>query len=194
MIDNSPSGAQNTDAGEIFILTDTNYPSLVGNIPPALNSVKNSLGLGSTDLQSGNTQIINLHGLNRDSAALPSELKTFAPVAIWQDQANSRVKYDAQGNVDTTSCGGTHTLNDPCTNTAMANSDTPRLKLQAHPNTSIYGVLYQPRGAWMDLQGNGSIRSSLVIVTGAMIMNGGCDVGSLDKSDTLKRRMVALVE
>jgi hypothetical protein len=194
MVDNSPSGSQNTDAGEIFVLTDASYPSLAPHVPAALNSVKGSLGFGSTELQAGNSQIVNLHGLNRDHGALPVDLKTFAPVAIWQDQRNSRIAYDSQGNVDISSCGGGHTIDNPCLNASMAYSVTPELKLQAHPNTSIYGVIYQPRGAWLDMQGNGSIVSSTVIITGSMILQGGCDVGSLDASDSLKRRVVALVE
>lgn len=190
MYDNSTAGKQNDDAGEIFVLTDAAYPGLEGNRPAAVESIKSSLVFGSAALQSGNSQIINLHGLNRDK--VPTELKDFAPVALWQDQRNSRVKYDKDGNIDI-SCGGA-SMDNPCTNPSMSGSDTPRLKLQAHPNTNIYGAVYQPRGAWIDLQGNGSINSPLMIITGAMVMDGGCDVGLLEARDQLRRKVVALVE
>jgi len=51
-------------------------------------------------------------------------LKTFAPAVFWQDQRNSRVKYTSNGNIDITSCGGTHTIDAPCTDT-LANSNSP---------------------------------------------------------------------
>ena len=36
--DNSGAGLQNSDAGEVFIFTDPNYPGLSGHYPPALNT------------------------------------------------------------------------------------------------------------------------------------------------------------
>jgi len=49
----------------------------------------------------------NLHGLNVNSPDLPSELAGFSPTVLWQDQQNSPVNYDNNGNiVDDVSCGG----------------------------------------------------------------------------------------
>lgn len=198
MTDNTAPNLSNTDAGEIFIFTDASNPGLDGSRPGAIEAIKSSLVFGSVELQAGDKQIVTLHGLNRTSSNVPDSgndnLKTFAPSVFWQDQRNSRVKYDGNGNVDIGSCGSGHTLDSPCTNAAMANSTTPRMKLQAHPNTSLYGMIYQPRGAWMDLQGNGSIVSPMVLITGAIVMDGGCDIALLDSRDQLKRKVVALVE
>ena len=51
------AGAQNTDAGEIFIFTDPTYPGLAGHFPPALtshSSTLNSFVFGDVNLQAGN--------------------------------------------------------------------------------------------------------------------------------------------
>src|SRR5262249_15579130 len=146
----------------IFIFTDPNYPGLSGNTPPKLNGgVLNSFILSDVNLQAGNNVDIeiNLHGLNVDSTNVTTDLKPFAPAVFWQDQRNSRVKYTSSGSIDTTSCGSGHTIDNPCLNSAMASSNTPQMKLQAHPNNELYGLVYQPRGAWQILQGNGNIYS-----------------------------------
>ena len=183
-----------TDAGEIFIFTDAKYPGLDGFRPPDVETIKDNLGFGPVNLQAGNKQVITLHGLNRESPVVPANLKDFAPTAFWQDQRNSRIEYDANGNVDYTSCGGGHTLDTPCLNPGMQNSTTPEFKLQAHPMTSIYGLIYQPRGAWMRLQGNGSITSPLILITGALDLQGGANIATLDPRDALRMKMAALVE
>ena len=143
------------------------------------------------NLQSGNNQVMNLHGLNRERG-LPEGLKDFAPAAFWQDQRNSRIQYDANGNVVFEGCGAN--LDTPCLNAGMANSTTPAFHLQAHPNTNVYGMIYQPRGAWLSLQGNGTVNSALAMITGALSMGGGADIKMLRASDQLRRRMTALVE
>jgi hypothetical protein len=194
VMDNMPAGQQNSDAGEILILTDAKYPGLSGSLPPKVAAIQDQLGFGKTDLQAGNTTSLTLHGLNRTSSSVPSDLKEFAPTAIWQDQRNSRILYNANGSVDYTSCGGGRTLDNPCPNTALANATTMELNLQAHPNTSVYGLIYQPRGAWINMQGNGTITSPLALITGAMVLQGGADFGVLDQRDSLKRKTVALVE
>lgn len=190
--DYSVPGEQNNDAGEIFIFTDANYPGLAGHIPPAVQSVESQLGFGDINLHAGNNAAVSigLHGINRTHPALPSDLKEFAPTVFWQDQQNSRIRYDANGNVDI-SCGD---IDNPCLNDSMTNSTTPELHLQAHPNVDLYGLIYQPRGAWLTLQGNGGVNSSMIIITGAIDLQGGANVGSLNARDQLTRRMVALIE
>ena len=68
------------------------------------------------------------------------------------------------------------------------------MTLQAHPNSALYGLVYQPRGAWMTLQGNGNIYSPTIFVTGAFSMQGGADLVMTNSRDTLKRRVVVLIE
>jgi Flp pilus assembly protein TadG len=194
--DNSTAGAQNTDAGEIFIFTDPNYPGLSGNTPPAINNgMMNTFGLSDVYLQAGNNADveINLHGLNVDNTNVPSNLKPFAPAVFWQDQRNSRVKYTSDGYIDSTSCGSGHTIDNPCT-TSLTSSTIMGANLQAHPNTTLYGLVYQPRGAWMTLQGNGNIYAPSIFVTGAMSFQGGADLLMTNSRDTLKRRIVVLIE
>jgi hypothetical protein len=199
LVDRSTANLQNSDAGEIFIFTDPTYPGLSGNYPPALSShtsVLNSFVMRSVYLQAGNTDAIqiNLHGLNVKSTNVPAELKKFAPAVFWQDQRNSRVKYTASGYIDTTSCGAGHNIDNPCTNSSMADSDIPGMTLQAHPNTQLYGLIYQPRGAWMTLQGNGNLNSPTMFVTGAMNFQGGADLRMLEERESLRTRKVVLIE
>jgi hypothetical protein len=190
-------GTQNTDAGEIFIFTDPTYPGLAGHYPPALKtSDLNSFVFGQIDLQAGNNPevAINLHGLNVTSPNVPSDLKAFAPTVMWQDQRNSRVKYTSAGQIDTTSCGSGHSLDNPCTNTSLASSTTMGMYLQAHPNDSLYGMVYQPRGSWLTMQGNGNITSPTIFVTGALNLQGGADLKLINERDSLKKRIIVLIE
>lgn len=194
LLDNSIPGQQNTDAGELFVFTNGQYPGLEPHIPEAVRPIASRLGFGKVNLHAGNNApvSIGLHGLNRTSPNLPADLRDFAPTVFWQDQRNSRVKYDAEGNIDASCSGGD--LDRPCTNPELSNSDLPEFKLQAHPNVNLYGLIYQPRGAWMTFQGNGGIDSATIIVTGALSMQGGADIRSVDDRDMLTRRVVALVE
>jgi putative Flp pilus-assembly TadE/G-like protein len=196
--DQGTAGQQNTDAGEIFIFTDPTYPGLAGHYPPALagTAVLSSLQLRDINLQAGNNPDIgiNLHGLNVANSNVPTDLKSFAPSVFWQDQRNSRVTYDSNGNIDTTSCGGGHSIDNPCTNTSMASSSAPGATLQAHPGVQLYGLIYQPRGAWMTLQGGGSISSPLMFVTGALSLQGSASLTALQDRDQLHVRQDSLIE
>jgi hypothetical protein len=46
------------------------------------------------------------------------------------------------------------------------------MSLQATPKTTLTGAVYQPRGAWLNMQGGGKINGKLQIITGAL-HNGG---------------------
>jgi hypothetical protein len=84
-------------------------------------------------------------------------------LSTWR-QVESSASNPIGRNIDITTCGSGHTLDNPCTNTAMANSSTPAMTLQAHPNDSLYGMVYQPRGSWLTMQGNGNITSPTIFV------------------------------
>ena len=185
----------NTDAGEIMVFTDARYPGL--QIPPALTNMANQFQYGNVEVLSGNNAQsgVMLHGLNATAAALPQGLKTFAPTVLWQDQGNSKVKYKADGNVDT-SCGS---LDSPCANndntvTTTGQHPSTSIMLQATPGLKLYGVLYQPRGASLDMQGSGSVSTPMVIITGTLHMGGTPTVLQPLTSAGLIRKMVALVE
>jgi len=182
----------NTDAGEIFIFTNTNYPGL--QLPAKVQNIASTLDFGVVDLQMGNnaSSLINLHGLNPDSLALPPELRKFAPTVFWQDQQNSTIKYTADGNIDTTSCGPGYTLSNPCPNTDP--DIEPDMFMQAHPNLHLYGVVYQPRGANLTIQGNGNLTSPMMLISGSVNLQGGPNVTLQNLNRNLRRKVVALVQ
>lgn len=183
---------KNSDAGEIFVFTDTNY---VGQgqsleIPALVTAIRDQLKQGRAGIQAGNAgATVNLHGLNRDSAALPADLRTFAPMVMWQDQANSVVKYTADGNIDT-SCGNA----DGCLNTALANSQSAQLVLQGSPNVHFYGSVYQPRGAWTEIQGGGEYEGATQVIAGAFRLQGNANLNLTRLTAPVTRRTVVLVE
>lgn len=193
-LDASGNAVPNTDTGEIFILTDVNYPGL--QIPPALQntpSVLNNLVQGDLEIKSGNSAQwgVDLHGLNPDpSSAVPAELRPFAPSLLWQDQANSTIKYNPDGTIDT-SCGS---LDSPCLNTSLKNSSSTYWTIDARPNVQLYGALYQPRGAGIFFQGHGTLTAPVQIVTGYISMQGGPTINLQKVPNGLRRRVAALIE
>jgi hypothetical protein len=174
----------------MFIFTNSSYPGLASQIPAAVQPIASSLNFGDINLHTGTTFNLNLHGLNRSNTSVPSELMPFAPDVFWQDQQNSKIKYKADGNVDT-SCGS---MDSPCLNSGMASSNTPSMTLQASPQTNLYGVVYQPRGSWITMQGSGGINSPAVFVTGAMSLQGSASLTMLNSRDQLLKKSVVLIE
>jgi hypothetical protein len=192
--DNTPlvngQAAPASDAGELFILTDAYYPGL--EVPAAVMPVRDQLGFGKANLHGGNNSqtLVNLHGLNPDHPDVPEELKPYAPIVVWQDRRNSSVAYTADGNIDT-DCAPGRTLDNPC---QTGVTETPEMHLQATPKTHLSGAIYQPRGAWLTLQGGGTITAPLQVVTGAVDVQGGPDLMLLGVPVPLKRKVAALVE
>jgi hypothetical protein len=68
------------------------------------------------------------------------------------------------------------------------------MQLQAAPGLHLYGVLYQPRGATLDMQGSGSVTSPMIIITGTLRMGGSPTVLQPLTNSPLLTRMAALVE
>ena len=191
----------NSDAGEVMVFTDQNYPGLY--VPPVPSGL--TFDYGGVNIQMGNTSAsqFNLHGSNVNSSDLPSDLAGFAPTVLWQDQQNSPVKYDANGKiVDDVSCGGGGTLDTPCVNgnpevtTTASGSGTPTtlMQLQAAPGLHLYGVVYQPRGSTLDMQGSGAVTTPMVIITGTLVMGGSPTILQPLTNSPLLVRMAALVE
>jgi Flp pilus assembly protein TadG len=191
--DMTTSTGQNSDAGELFIFTDTNY---IGQgrrleIPSLVQPVASNLRMGTAGFQSGNNSSleINLHGLNRNATSLPADLKDFSWCLFWQDQANSVVKYTADGEIDT-SCGNA----DGCPNTALWNHKAPELFLQGSPNAHFYGTVYQPRGAWTSIIGGGNYEVPAQVIAGAVRIQGNASFSMVRVPSPVLTRMVALVE
>jgi hypothetical protein len=55
-------------------------------------------------------------------------------------------------------------------------------------------MVYQPRGSWLTMQGNGNITSPTIFVTGAINLQGGADLKLINERDSLKKRIIVLIE
>ncbi len=181
---------------------------LTNDIPNLITD--NKLTHGSASIQLGRNpdgSFFNVHGLNPDgtdgnSDNVPPELDDSNPAsgasgghrkfAFWQDRDNSIVGYDPldPGAYD---CPG-----DPsfvtCTGGGTGDPSTTELEIHASPDLHIYGVVYQPRGAYAHMTGGGDYSGPLQIVTGAMQITGDAviDLGILPEPITT--RIVALVQ
>jgi Flp pilus assembly protein TadG len=188
-------GVPAADAGEVFIFTDLSYPGLSPQIPAPVQARASLFSYGSAGIKTGSNSnsSINLHGLNPSSPSLPSDLQTFAPLMMWQDQGNSHIKYTDTGHIDT-SCAGS-TIDSPCSNPKVsATATSPQLNISASPNIQLYGAVYQPRGAWTVLQGSGTSNVPVQIVTGAMSVQGSGSVLLQGVANPITRLAAALVE
>lgn len=158
-----------SDAGEIFIFTDSKYGGL--QLPVDLTSAGISLPqarAGVVSLGIG-TEVV-LHGLNANSPDLPTSLASFAPTLIWQDQANTTVRYTGEGLVDL-SCGGvcSNTLSVPGSQEMIIGA-SQRLGQAA---THLYGTIYGPRQSWLTIAGllpGDTVEGPYQVVSGALQM------------------------
>jgi hypothetical protein len=158
----------NTDAGEIFIFTDKNYSGLT--VPSAFTGSGLSFPEVQAGLIAGVNASITLHGLNKDSANLPSELKPYAPVLLWQDRANTTLQYQANGFLDR-SCGSvcSHTLSVPGSQQMIVTAG----QISGNPATNLYGTIYGPRGSWLTIVGTlagDTVAGPLQVISGALQM------------------------
>lgn len=172
---NAIYGGSGSDAGRIFILTNSSYAgdatmaSVVAKVP---NKDWTSLVFGDATLKSGNGSV-SLYGLNGSGGSgLPGELKGFANIVIWQDQRNSRILYDSAGYVrNSPDCGGDG-ADRACPNTAQ---NDPQLTIwggKQSSTTTIAGIVYQPRGAWTQIHSGTNFNGALTLITGALDMQG----------------------
>jgi Flp pilus assembly protein TadG len=156
----------NSDAGEIFIFTNSHYPGLV--LPTALSGL--SFPQVQAGLMAGVEPQITLHGLNKNNSNVPAALLPYAPVLIWQDRANTTLKYTSNGLLDV-SCGGV------CAN-VLAVPGSQEMVLMAsqnggNPGTNLFGTIYGPRGSWLTILGvlpGDTVAGPLQIVSGALQM------------------------
>lgn len=180
-----------SSAGELLVFTDTNYRGQGQSIeiPNLVKPIASQLQHGNAGFQSGaNANVeITLHGLNRDSASLPADLQKFANILMWQDQANSVVRYTENGYY--TDCGGYI-----CPNDTLASNKSPELYLQGSPTSRMYGTIYQPRGAWTTVQGGGTYKVPIQLIAGALKVQGNAAFSMEKTPIPVMMRMVALVE
>ncbi len=164
------SGSGSGYAGNIFIFTAPGYPGLDTqlNAFPELGQISTLVWQGNVDIKGGTGTSMVLNGLLK--GASPTEYDRYSGFLFWQDRRNSVVEYNPDGTI----------ANAPATASQMsanrATLDSPRMGLYASTSSlALSGVIYQPRGAWIDLQG-GSSGTPVQIITGAVIMGGGGDL------------------
>ena len=161
-------------------------------------SAGSCLGYGDVTMKSGNgnNNTVDLYGLNKnytlpgDQGYNDNTLNDFAPAVIWQDQGNSSVLYNTtdknsplasptgSGNIVTSGSYAGYTC--PPSGSADAcvkasSSATTLLTYNAQGGAPLHGLLYQPRGASINVQGGfntGVPSSPLQIITGSMGFGG----------------------
>ena len=204
------TGGSGSDAGRLFILTDSSYGGALDSIRAAIPTAVPTLSYGpsrvgatgvSPDLTDANTTV-TLYGLD-STKSLPTDtnsfgytLNDFGPTLFWQDQGFSSVKYTANGNIDTSSaCGGT-SIDSPCTQTPPTPATTPPLLLNTQKPVNLNGVVYQPRGSWMRLGSNSKL-TAMQLISGAFDFKSNANPATVVLPPlpySLLRRAVALVE
>jgi hypothetical protein len=183
---------QNTDAGEIFVFTDSSFPGL--QLPTAIQNSGLTFPQATAGFQGGPGFSVTLHGLNSNNPAVPSELQNFSPVLIWQDQANSTLGYNSDGSLNL-SCGGvcSHILSIPGSQEMILGAST----VGGQPGVNLFGTIYSPRSAWITILGilpGDTIRGPLQIITGSLqtAINTRLDLSPLPNPMT--RMAVSLIQ
>jgi Flp pilus assembly protein TadG len=216
----------NSVAGQMFIFTAP--PSDNGNSYPGLNTqinafpelqaaTANTLTTSSNQfpgLWQGKTEMrpdsgsITLNGVNDASGALPASLSQYDGILFWQDRRNSTVKYNADGSYNCTPPPFT----DPSCTKTPAQYKADRMiddfeSVEQEIGTksakiSLNGVIYQPRGAILelcancgtDLGGSGTFKSQVQIITGALTLQGNVNATLTIPTHPLKRLITTLIE
>jgi hypothetical protein len=214
----TPAG-QNTDAGELFVLTGPNYlggalSSQISQLPSSVQSKVNNLTFGSVDVQAGNSTVINLHGLNpSNSTVTADQLNNYGPVLFWQDRKNSGVRYDAtglghvvdsSGNAVDGCAGGAgsaceKSASELSSDGVSSNLSSTGFNYSGNAAARFFGLLYQPRGAFTSLGGssqNGTPANLgfLRVFTGTIKFSGGANLTMSVPPVALITKRVALVQ
>lgn len=174
LVDGTSSTGPNSDAGEMFIFTNpTSSGSPIASLVSSLPSTLQNMQFGGVTFASGNNgTAVNLHGLNTNpstGSSPPSALNQFNDVLFYQDKNNI--------------FGAT-----------SSNSSAPQLTIPASPTVHLYGVVYQPKGAWTLINGGGNYSGPLQLITGALELQGGANIDLTAPSTPLKVTKVALIE
>lgn len=181
-------------AGNVFVFTDPNYPQL-GALPTDLSNV--TLKQGVAGFKSGNNTNVtfNLNGLNDGAPGLPSTLMGYNSVVMWQDRRNSSVLYNS--NDGEYACLPPYldcTKSDPQKATDGVVPGSQELYIAAGATSVINGTIYQPRGAWTTIGGSAGLTSALQLITGALNVTAGGNVGLRPVTKGVPISIVGLVE
>ncbi len=150
-------------------------------MPAAISRSGLSFPQVQAGLMAGVEPQISLHGLNLKNPSLPASLAAYAPVLIWQDRANTTLKYTSNGLLDI-SCGGI------CSN-VLSVPGSQEMVVMASQNgrnagTNLFGTIYGPRGSWLTILGvlpGDTVAGPLQIISGAlqMTLNASLNVNPL---------------
>ncbi|HYL37640.1 MAG TPA: hypothetical protein VEV17_17125, partial [Bryobacteraceae bacterium] len=212
-INDQNKGNTQSTQGELLLYTSGNYnwdgsntiATMLTAAIPNFAQLSFQYGQGGFTFKGGNNSntSMTLYGLNPDPTTLPPSVANYHDFLFWQDRANSTVLYSpTDGSIVSSPCPGSTTnevpglpanINNPCKN-SLNNPDSPQMNLFATPNTNLNGYLYQPRGAWLNLQGGGKIGGPLRIITGALQLGGGPTVILTGTSAPITVTETALIE
>ncbi len=198
------------DAGAIFIFTDARYPGLLLPQSPYWKAgLQNDLLQGQVNIQAGATSntYVNLHAFNPDGAGAPAALKDYKKILFWQDRRNSFVDYGPDGRTAgqqvsghiacgdfSDSCGKSLAKFDRDGMMQSSQWNSPKMTIQASQDVHLYGVIYQPRGAWLTMIGGSGYSGPLQLITGAVDIRGGASLTMQELQSTFTYRIAALVE
>lgn len=200
--------------GQMFIFTapqssasaatpNYSYPGLNTQISafPEIQTATAGLDLGKFEIETTNSSSsVILSGANQASGALPATLKAYDGILFWQDRRNSLMKYNPDGSYN---CVGPFTGVSCMKTSAQQTADlmidsfeSPEQEIDALTGTiTLDGVIYQPRGGLMEIQGPGATFSSKIqLISGAVILEDNVNVNLTIPTHPFKRTVVALIE
>lgn len=195
----SLNGPGPESAGNVFIFTDQRYPGLT--LPPTRLSTSTAfqaMRQGTSGFKSGNNQSVSftLDGLNEAGAGFPSNLKDHNGVMMWQDRRNSSVLYHSDG-TGKYGCAAPYLdctkTNQQMTNDGVVNGSRG-MSIAAGSSTVIRGVIYQPRGSWLTIQGSPGMNAALQLISGAIKVQGSGIINLNPVRSGLQLSVVGLVE
>ncbi len=192
------------NGGELFIFAGPTYEGSNGeSIQDVLNRgvgphydlpvEVSSMSYGTAELKGGNNPgtEINLHGLNPENTNVPLELKEYKSILAWQDRENSVYQYgDNEGNYNAAGCDGS----DPNLCKTTNNPDATELVIGASPDVHLWGVIYQPRGAFTTMIGGGGYSGPIQLVSGGLRIQGNAQLNMGIISNPLTIKTISLIE
>jgi hypothetical protein len=192
-------GLTGTTTGTMFIFTDGNYPGLQTQLAgvPFQSGNMPVLFQGSLGFKNAQLDLYGLQNSTNSGSSLPAAMDVYSGIVWWQDRRNSTDGYSEPSGTDgctAAACTGDNGSVVYCNNSSCPGGTVPAAMTSANHVTAtspgvtldpgnvklgLYGVYYQPRGAWLELQhGNAGVSCGgsacpLQVITGALIEDTG---------------------
>jgi hypothetical protein len=192
------SGSGPSYPGNMFIFTAPGYPGLdtqINSFPqPLQDFVNQNLYQGTANFRMGsnlNGVETTLYGYHKVSG--PSSLSSYDGVLMWQDRRNTTIQYNNDGTI--TQSPPQATSSQLLANRVPSKLNSPRILIDTGTRIHLNGVLYQPRGGWMQVgpQGGGWDGDSQ-LVSGLINMQGTAVLALEVPGQTFTVYKAALVE